>query len=83
MQGIDSATLCGLDGRNDNPIPARFLTPIDCYKIPAQVFSRNLYEMKYEEPAKGPWKSLYGTISPWFMDTMVETEKGEKAWANS
>jgi hypothetical protein len=31
--GIDSASLCSLSGRYDNPI--RFLAPIDCYKIPA------------------------------------------------
>ncbi len=34
---IDSAILCSLAGRYDNPIPARFLTPIDCYKIRALV----------------------------------------------
>jgi hypothetical protein len=39
--------------------------------------------VKYEETAKGPWKSLYGIISPWFMSTMVETEKEINAWANS
>jgi hypothetical protein len=25
-----------LAGRYDNPIPTRFLAPIDCYKIPAR-----------------------------------------------
>ncbi len=30
------ARLCSLAGRYDNPIPTRFLAPIDCYKIPAQ-----------------------------------------------
>jgi hypothetical protein len=35
FQGIDSSSLCRLAGRNDNPIPTRFLSPIDCYKIPA------------------------------------------------
>jgi hypothetical protein len=34
--------------------------------------------MKYEEPPNGPWKSLYGIISPWFTGTMVETERGGK-----
>jgi hypothetical protein len=33
----DSASLCSLPGRYDNPIPTRFLAPIDCCKIPAQV----------------------------------------------
>ncbi len=35
FQGIDSASLCSLAGRYDNPIPTRFLVPIDCSKIPA------------------------------------------------
>jgi hypothetical protein len=35
FQGIDSASLCSLAGRYDNPIPSRFLVPIDCLKIPA------------------------------------------------
>ncbi len=36
FQGISSASLCSLAGRYDNPIPTRFLAPIDCLKIPAQ-----------------------------------------------
>ncbi len=35
FQGIDSASLCGLAGRYDNPISTRFVAPIDCLKIPA------------------------------------------------
>ncbi len=35
--GIDSDSLCRLAGRYDNPIPTRFLAPIDCSKIPAQI----------------------------------------------
>jgi hypothetical protein len=34
--GIDPASLCSLAGRYDNPIPTRFLAPLDCSKIPAQ-----------------------------------------------
>jgi hypothetical protein len=33
--GIDSASLCSLAGRYDNPIPSRFLAPMCCSKIPA------------------------------------------------
>ena len=33
---VNSASLCSLAGRYDNPIPVRFLAPIDCLKIPAQ-----------------------------------------------
>ncbi len=35
--GIDSASLCSPAGRNDNPIPTRFLATIDCSEIPAQM----------------------------------------------
>jgi hypothetical protein len=37
-QRIDSASLCSPAGRYvNNPIPTRFLAPIHCSKIPAQV----------------------------------------------
>ncbi len=39
FQGTNSAMLCSLAGRYNNPIPTRFLAPIDCLKIPAQVSS--------------------------------------------
>ncbi len=32
---MNSASLCSLAGRYDNPIPTRLLAPIDCLKIPA------------------------------------------------
>jgi hypothetical protein len=37
FQGMNSASLCGLAGRYENPIPTRCLAPIDCLKIPALV----------------------------------------------
>ncbi len=36
FQGMNSASLCSLAGRYNNPIPPRFLAPIDSLKIPAQ-----------------------------------------------
>jgi hypothetical protein len=36
IPGIDSASPCSLAGRYNNPIPTRFLAPIDCSKIPTQ-----------------------------------------------
>jgi hypothetical protein len=33
FQGVSSADLCSLAGRYDNPIPIRFLAPIDCIKF--------------------------------------------------
>jgi hypothetical protein len=38
FEGNNSTSLCSLAGRYDNPIPNRFLTPIDCFKIPALVY---------------------------------------------
>jgi hypothetical protein len=35
---MNSASLCGLAGRYDNPISHRFLAPIDCLKIPALIY---------------------------------------------
>jgi hypothetical protein len=35
---MNSASLCSLAGRYDNPIFTRFLAPIDCLKIPALQF---------------------------------------------
>ncbi len=35
FQGMNSGSLCSLAGRYDNPIPPRFLAPIDFLKIPA------------------------------------------------
>jgi hypothetical protein len=39
--GINSASPCPLAGWYDNPIPTRFLAPIDCSKIPAQLYTSN------------------------------------------
>jgi hypothetical protein len=35
FQEINSASLYSLADRYDNPIPTRFISPIDCLKIPA------------------------------------------------
>ncbi len=39
FQVTNSARLCSLAGRYDNPIPPWFLAPIDCLKIPAEYMS--------------------------------------------
>jgi hypothetical protein len=39
---MNSASLCSLAGRYDNPTPPRFLTPIASLKIPAQATGRTL-----------------------------------------
>ncbi len=41
-QEINSASLCNLAGRYDNHIPKRFLAPIDCFKIPAVIYSTTI-----------------------------------------
>jgi hypothetical protein len=38
---MNSASLCSLAGRDDNPIPPRFLAPIDFLKIPAQLSKKS------------------------------------------
>jgi hypothetical protein len=46
FQGMNSASLCSLAGRYDNPIPPRFLAPIDFLKIPALLYtSKNHHTM--------------------------------------
>jgi hypothetical protein len=39
---MNSAILCSLAGRYDNPIPPRFLAPIEFLKIPALVSESDL-----------------------------------------
>ncbi len=48
FQGTNSARLCSLAGRYDNRISTRFIAPIDCLKIPAQIckFKNGGGEMK-------------------------------------
>jgi hypothetical protein len=45
FQGMNSVCLCSLAGRYDDPIPTRFLAPIDCLKVPVknrQTYQRNI-----------------------------------------
>ncbi len=42
IPGMNSASLCGLAGQYDNPIPTRFLAPIDYLKIPAPISKSEL-----------------------------------------
>ncbi len=54
FQGIKSASPCSLVGRYDNPIPTRFLVPIDFLKIPAQsrkLKSRYGAKNRFQEPS--------------------------------
>jgi len=44
FKGSDSASLCRLAGRYDNPIPIQFLARIDCSKIPALVIQADMYK---------------------------------------
>jgi hypothetical protein len=52
-QGINSASLCSLAGRYDNPIPSQCLAPIEFLKIPAQSI-----ELFTEEQAFPPLHDL-------------------------
>jgi hypothetical protein len=42
-ESILTACFCSLAGRYYNPIPTRFLAPIDCLKIPALIFLETFY----------------------------------------
>ncbi len=48
-----------LVGRYDNPIPPRFLAPIDCSKIPETVFV-NVYGAQKSIPPD--WESILGLL---------------------
>jgi hypothetical protein len=67
FQGINSASLCSLAGRCDNPVPTRFLAPIDCLKfkdslhrlvevIPLNQFLNSLNVLKIRAQEKEVWK---------------------------
>jgi hypothetical protein len=58
-QSINSASICSLAGRYDNPIPTRCLAPIDFFKIPAQnVFQKlSRTEQRREGVAAYLWLS--------------------------
>ncbi len=50
FQRMNSASLRSLAGRYDNPIPTRFLAPMDCLKIPAQ------YSRSWTPGLRATWK---------------------------
>jgi len=50
--GIDSASLCSLAGRYDNPIPTHFLAPVDCSKIPALISDGGRFKPAFAERDK-------------------------------
>ncbi len=54
FQGTNSASLCSLAGRYDNPLPPRFLAPIASLKTPAQVFFSSYFHFY--------WISVLGQI---------------------
>ncbi len=45
--GIDSASLCNLAGRYNNPIPIWFLAPIDCSKLTVHVWNQPKFKQCY------------------------------------
>jgi hypothetical protein len=59
FQGINSANLCSLADRYDNPIPTRFLAPIDCFKIPAQGVESDKQRRKYTILKEGKSAKLF------------------------
>ncbi len=49
---MNSASLCSLAGRYDNPIPPLFLAPIDSVKIPALAMAPSPLQSPEEKDKK-------------------------------
>ncbi len=49
--GINSASLCSMVDWCDNPIPTRFLAPLECLKIPAQTQTIQETVSKMQSPS--------------------------------
>ncbi len=66
--GMKSASLCSLAGRYDNPIPSRFLVPIDCLKIPAQGPTSNMAGGYFRKESKFIISTTGGAqaLEPWY-----------------
>ncbi len=54
FQGMNSASLCSLAGRYDNPLPPRFLAPIASLKIPAQSAKLFSSRRNWDSPNPSP-----------------------------
>ncbi len=48
FQGMNSASLCSLAGRYDNPLPLRFLAPMASLKIPTLVNSSTDFDLSQD-----------------------------------
>ncbi len=63
----DSARLCSLAGRYDNPLTTRFLDIIDCLKIPAQCPSHvplaPRETLLHQKPSRWRWNGTASLIS--------------------
>jgi hypothetical protein len=73
--GINSASLCSLAGRYDNPIPTRCLAPIDFLKIPAQytmytVKAKRKGSFTFDPGGHGPVPEF---IDPRFRENKLKT----------
>ncbi len=54
---MNSASLCSLMGRYDNPVPIRFLAPIDCFKNSSSVHRMLVAERQLSEVEEKPFTS--------------------------
>ncbi len=67
FQGMNSASLCSLAGRYDNPIPPRFLAPKDSLKIPALVYTPALFfvpaHQAYRLVESIPWNRFLSSLN--------------------
>ncbi len=80
-QGMNSASLCSLAGRYENPIPPQCLAPIDFLKIPAQIhLSRALIHNSklHDNDLWLLWCSCVGIIGQIFLHQMRVKHKRHK-----
>ncbi len=66
FQGINSASLRSLADRYDNPIPTRFLAPIDCLKVPVPICHTR-------QPGYIGWRNRFLGIDSWAPQTFTNT----------
>jgi hypothetical protein len=71
---MNSASLCSLAGRYDNPIPTWFLAPTDCLKNPAQISFINAQSWAYIQRRDSIFDMVRNFICAWRIDPIAEVK---------
>ncbi len=72
---MNSASLCNM-ARYDNPVPPRFLAPIDSLKIPEPVFVNLLRSPGIDSQPGRPDRRPYLLYRPAMLDRLAELNPG-------